>query len=392
MIDRLFDSKYHLPLKLLGRKKWLDVEVDPEIGTTGTVLPRIQINSDEARQYNVDDINLANQLLSNYCMMGSSHAFFLYQLSQAIADGPKLFKPTFEQCVALENMTTNFSFDDYNQPYPTIILELPWLYRERLKEHFAASDSPTYVIVNKIEPQNVVSVTAWYSRNNLIVNIMGPRRANATLEDALIANRHQHDPKPVQLNLADTAEVAFSKPDIDFNVAEITQRIGINFAFMMTILGLNIVGPDNISTDSLNRCNEIASNKNANPVKKHKANKTLASVVYLTKLNQNIDFYEVHRPSSAESSAESSGTRGVKVGWVKGHYQHYWVGPEHEGYVRAAVIPDERHPPGIGFHLRKFWKMKKAKFHHPELFKGDMSDTSVTYKGKGCLPPNFKII
>lgn len=42
-----------------------------------------------------------------------------------LADGPKVFRPTLAQCQALENVEVRLNFEDYEQPYPALMVELP---------------------------------------------------------------------------------------------------------------------------------------------------------------------------------------------------------------------------------------------------------------------------
>lgn len=52
-------------------------------------------------------------------------AFGLLAVSQWLVDGPKLFRPTPEQCAALEQVEVRIPLEDYAQPYPTLLIELP---------------------------------------------------------------------------------------------------------------------------------------------------------------------------------------------------------------------------------------------------------------------------
>jgi hypothetical protein len=42
-----------------------------------------------------------------------------------LTDGPKVFRPTLVQCQALENVEVRLNFEDYAQPYPALMVELP---------------------------------------------------------------------------------------------------------------------------------------------------------------------------------------------------------------------------------------------------------------------------
>lgn len=46
-------------------------------------------------------------------------------ISTWLVDGPKVFRPTAEQCAALEQIEVRVSLEDYSQPYPALAVELP---------------------------------------------------------------------------------------------------------------------------------------------------------------------------------------------------------------------------------------------------------------------------
>jgi hypothetical protein len=49
----------------------------------------------------------------------------LWAASIWLADGPKVFRPTLAQCHALENVEVRLDFEDYAQPYPALMVQLP---------------------------------------------------------------------------------------------------------------------------------------------------------------------------------------------------------------------------------------------------------------------------
>jgi len=46
-------------------------------------------------------------------------------LSHWIGQGPKIFRPTVEQCEALEEIEVSVPWSDYAQPYPAVLVDLP---------------------------------------------------------------------------------------------------------------------------------------------------------------------------------------------------------------------------------------------------------------------------
>lgn len=51
--------------------------------------------------------------------------FHGWALSHWLVDGPKVFRPTLEQCHALEQIEVRLELSDYAQPYPAILIDMP---------------------------------------------------------------------------------------------------------------------------------------------------------------------------------------------------------------------------------------------------------------------------
>lgn len=44
--------------------------------------------------------------------------------AQMAAGGPKVFRPTLDQCLAMEQVARRLASTDYGQPYPVMMVEL----------------------------------------------------------------------------------------------------------------------------------------------------------------------------------------------------------------------------------------------------------------------------
>src|SRR5437870_1556690 len=49
----------------------------------------------------------------------------LWLLAQLIAGGPKVFRPAFDQCLALEQIAPRIPVADFVLPYPVMVIDLP---------------------------------------------------------------------------------------------------------------------------------------------------------------------------------------------------------------------------------------------------------------------------
>jgi hypothetical protein len=54
-----------------------------------------------------------------------SDGFGMWALSTWLVNGPKVFRPSAEQCQALEQIEVRLPVDEYAQPYPALLIDLP---------------------------------------------------------------------------------------------------------------------------------------------------------------------------------------------------------------------------------------------------------------------------
>jgi hypothetical protein len=80
----------------------------------------------------------------------------LWATSIWLADGPKVFRPTLSQCHALEHVEVRLNFEDYAQPYPALMVDLP--------------DSGDY--------KPFIDVLCFQSENLLVFNLRTPRNVD----------------------------------------------------------------------------------------------------------------------------------------------------------------------------------------------------------------------
>jgi hypothetical protein len=55
----------------------------------------------------------------------------LWLLAHLVADGPKVFQPTVDQCLAMEQVAPRIAVSDYVQPYPVMVIDLPEAYQRQ---------------------------------------------------------------------------------------------------------------------------------------------------------------------------------------------------------------------------------------------------------------------
>lgn len=148
--------------------------------------------------------------------------FWYYTLSKSLAGGPKLFRPLPEQCEALQHSSASFSFADYKQPFPVIILEIPPAYGNTLKETHNIPDTPKFVLVHFDEQKKFINVSAFFNHKNIITHVTPHREKYKTIEDAIIGNRPNRS-NGIADQLAERGLIP-NLIDSEFDAAENVQR------------------------------------------------------------------------------------------------------------------------------------------------------------------------
>ena len=120
LMTDLVNASYLAPLRWLGKYRW--VTYQPLGVHEGTHLSAMRLTPPKETPLMVRKFILWAErqvaLVPNF----EHRLMYLYGISKALASGPKLIRPTYEQCVALANCEANLAFADYEQPYPVVIL------------------------------------------------------------------------------------------------------------------------------------------------------------------------------------------------------------------------------------------------------------------------------
>lgn len=268
--------------------------------------------------------------------------FWYYTLSKSLAGGPKIFKPLKQQCEALQHSNASYAFDDYKQPYPVIILEIPKDYGEFLKLEYNIKETPKFVFVHHDEKNKFINVSAFFNINNVITHFTPKREKYKTIEDAIVGSRKETDDK-------------------EFSAAENAQRLGINFTMMMSLYSIKSIGPIDASNYSQWQMDAKSQGKITHRVADAKIN--ILSALHLLKFDQSVEFYdEIDENSPAGEGVEIDRLRSSpKIHWRRGHFASQ--------------------PYGIGRRERKII-FRKPVLVRKSYFIGDIQNTTVVYTAK----------
>ncbi len=148
---------------------------------------------------------------------------YLYSLYDAIKYGPKVICPSFQDCLALQNTKIHIPYNDYKQPYPTVMIELPLEYQK----HFTLKTnrpSPKSVIVHHNNKINFGFMSLIYKCEeffnlNCFIHL---KNKNKTIEEII-----------ADTTIKDDADVQFMKE---------IERIVMNINLVMICKGLKSKG------------------------------------------------------------------------------------------------------------------------------------------------------
>jgi hypothetical protein len=105
--------------------------------------------------------------------MGASSCIETLVMSRTLAEGPKVFNFDALTCEALENFDLSISTTDYQQPFPSVVIELPPDYsRKRVVPFDAGLHSPDFVTVRHEPAANCVMVTMHMTSHQVLTRLL----------------------------------------------------------------------------------------------------------------------------------------------------------------------------------------------------------------------------
>ena len=228
-----------------------------------------------------------------------------FVISKCLAGGPKLLRPTVEQCEALKRVDINIAFKDYQQPFPTFMVEFPEEFRRDLSEAYD-SECP-FAVVTHHKAHTIMTVALRRNQVN-VSRVMSNRWT--TIEEGL-RNTIIDDDDEEEADKVDEAQVV--------------QRIAINFGLLMMFYGVKETGYANPEHDNLVR---LAKKKNKD--KAARAQRLLAGEIRCIAFAQDV---VAHKTRQSDEYVPGSGTKCVH--WRRGHFRNQ---PHGAGRTKKRIV------------------------------------------------------
>jgi hypothetical protein len=324
-----FFSRDLLPaLAWLGRREWMEHYADSNYEVAISSRP------DAARPSPEDKKKYPPELWGkvNECLTMASNdrirAMWLLSLSKLLGFGPKMFIPTVEDCHSSLDIRVGLRFEEYRQPYNAVLIEIPQEFQEHLKKEYRIPEGPKYVIPFHDMDRDFVTVSTFFSTENIIVNFVPNRPEYETIEDCLTTNQGRANYP------TDTIS------DREMQVALLVQRLAMNFCLLMTLKGIRQGGPASPALasqiDKLRRSNKNQDHRLAEALK--------IGAVNLVKLHQDIKISaEVIEGREGQVLTDSEVAEGrasgrlVPAHWVSGHHKMQPYGPRNSLRKRIYI-------------------------------------------------------
>jgi hypothetical protein len=332
----LLPRPLHRSAAWLGRFEWLTIAAlndgTRRIGITTTDFPPYdgRLSQDEYNQLK-ETVNVLEYRKIDLAGFWTASKLF--------AGGIKAFKPTLEQCEAMANVDVNIAFADYRQPYPVICYDYPKEFAAKMAKRLGISRFPSHTVCHHDDKSGAINVTSVFAATNQIVGLLVPRAGIDTIEQSL----RQY---PDDLTSDDKDE---------FILAEMTQRIALNFSLLMSNTKFTKKFEDQKMVD---KHRQMA--RAQNPDKRRRGQDFLLTDQEVIEFDQSVKFYGIEQEPQARSDGNNTG-RHVKTHWRRGHWRNQPHGPLLSLRKQMFIAP---------IMVRK------------DLFVGDTFDTTVTYEGR----------
>lgn len=246
---------------------------------------------------------------------------------KAVVQGPKIFRPTAEQCEPLEQVDLTLDADDYHLPFPTCIVEFPADYsKNRIVHSSSSNNQPGLLIVTQ---QDGLIYTCLYlpnttgsvDKHKIFTIVIG----SDTLEECLSAAAEE---------VPSTSAVlpAF--------------RAALNYLLLSATSGMRAVPQPRSDKEKHLREQLKRAKHNGREDLVEKLKQRLAKLPTIYELAQHVCLYR--RDTTPSETHEGDGTP-RRPCWVRGHWHTVCYGPRHslrklmfyEPHLRNAhLLPD----------------------------------------------------
>lgn len=318
----------HKSLSWLGKRKWLlfsKSETRWSINTDKNLLDRLPPL--EMAKLHSDHWEKVKKIL-NHVYLNDREELTTYAMSRCLAFGPKMFRPTMMQCVAFENTSVDIPFEQYAQPYETLLIEFPQDYI-KMKIAGGMTHCPRYVMSWYDYDLKIIMILCQFdSMNDRIVGILSE---NGKMIESLLSSEDYYE-----------VDGTIAEEMIDFQTAQLFERIAVNMNLLIMYGGIkHTIRPINPEKreqyKKLKKKYEKQNNKAGLQSIQNWFNGEIHEVCFdADSLSQHIGFTVQIGESTVEKDREGVDGISPKPHWRRGHWASQPYGPQ--SLLRKPVL------------------------------------------------------
>lgn len=306
--------------------RWDAIGADLDQGMLRMRLVRDARMSPDAQRY----------LAARRPMPVREHINYWLQMQLAVA-GPKVFRPTLEQCLAMEQVAPRIAISDYAQPYPVMVIDLPEEYQKQRVSAFGSTQgipahAPACILIGAYgQPPWTIWLDIVFNSGVGIQWALLP--TDATIEDGIIREFGQDSYLP-----ADLPANCFGSDER--RIVAGLLRLAVNAMLLLADFGCRHLGPLNPSHfRRLERYAALARRRNRG-TGKIEAERNLRLAPQLYGFPQDIVLHGEERsggdPPASGTQEEESHRR---PHWRRGHWKMHAFGPGLRQRKRLFIKP-----------------------------------------------------
>lgn len=280
-------------LARLGRTDWVklkSVEASSAVQSTCSLQHCFE---------QVDDLSLLSHIQS-VCQGGGFELQQIVAYSKLIAGGAKIVQPSTEKCFALDRVDANVTLNEYEQPFPELIVEFPKDFRKAMQDGHGVRCPKFILLMHDRDVPLLFSSTEDRSEINPVFTFMAHDQRHQTIENFL----QQH---------------ILSDGDADCILAISLQRIAFNLALLLTHQGAVDSGP--LDPKRVTKWKQLLKSKSKK--KRDRARRFLNASMNLIAFDQEVSLVEGSQYSGSTANRDGSPK---SPHWRRGHFRRQRVG------------------------------------------------------------------
>lgn len=269
-------------------------------------------------------------------------------LAEMAANGPKVFRPTLEQCEAMEHVEIKLPLNEYRQPFRAMAIQFPEEYRKSLADRTGGRDRiPLFILTQFWDGQN--GDTSFFSGCSFnLGDVMGNSRD-------VVDETYFFSYRP-GTTIEDWLQRHIGEKSAGSAISEAMTRVAMNLMLLLTQYPTTLAPS---APAALNRAR--ANVKMAGPI--GTANRIEAAThVHTIRLAQDIIVRETR--TGPRIAGEPTG-REMPPHWRKGHWRNQHYGTGNAQTKRMFIRP---------------------LFIRSDAFTGDLGQTSSVYRPAAVNP------